>query len=289
MKKMFKVLVTTAALATIIPLTVYAADIVSPSPTPNGITPPSPSVGKDGSNKVRHFAGKGGLFEKQFSADLLAKLKLDKKALQEKLAAGKTLAQIAEEQGLSRDELKSLLTSDFNKALEKQKTDFAANLDDLVDGKGLLKPQEGPEGPEGLEGPEGKDFKGGHGGRVGNGLKGQQLDMSAIASLLGFTEVELKTALSANKSLADLAAEKGIAVQKLIDLQVSALLKNAEQMLADGKITQAEFDKRKAAFTDIATKIVNSNHEGKQNKKAPKSTTSPINPANVTTSSVSST
>jgi hypothetical protein len=73
-------------------------------------------------------------------------------------------------QGISRDELKSLLTADYNKALEKQKTDFASNLDDLVDGKGLMKPHEGPEG---------KGFNGGHGGRGGFGLKGQQLDMSA--------------------------------------------------------------------------------------------------------------
>jgi uncharacterized protein YidB (DUF937 family) len=249
MNKMFKVLATTAALATIIPITVYAADIVSPSPTPNAITQPTPSSGKDGSNVMRHFAGKGSFLQKQFSADLLAKLKLDKQALREKLATGKTLAQIAEEQGISREELKRLLTADFNKALEKQKTDFAANLDDLVDGKGLLKPHEGPKG---------KSFIDGHGGNGEHGLKGQQLDTSAIASLLGLTEAELKIALSANKSLADLAADKGIDVQKLIDLQVNALLKKAEQKLADGKISQAEFDKHKAAFTDLATKIVNS-------------------------------
>ena len=41
-----------------------------------------------------------------------------------------------------------------------------------------------------------------------------------IAALLGLTADELKTARSAGKSLATLASEKGVEVQKLIDLEV---------------------------------------------------------------------
>jgi hypothetical protein len=238
MNKVFKILATTAIFAAIIPISANAADTASPAPS--------------ATTNAAHWAAKGGLgmgYMKQISPDLLKKLNLDKKAFQDKLAQGKTLAQIAQDQGVSREDLKSLLTNDFNQKIEKQKADFAANLDAMVDGKGQV----------------GGGF--GHKAFAQENRTTVKLDLTAIAQALGVTNAELKTALTAGKSIADMASEKKIAVQTLIDLEVSALTKSAQQDLADGKITQAEFDKRKAGFTNIAAKFINAKHavQGKNN------------------------
>ncbi|TRY24444.1 hypothetical protein FOI68_17535, partial [Brevibacillus sp. LEMMJ03] len=62
-------------------------------------------VGKPGEEKV--IVKGPSLWE---NADLLALLKLDEEKLQSELKAGKSLADVAEEQGVSTDELVSLLT-----------------------------------------------------------------------------------------------------------------------------------------------------------------------------------
>ncbi|MDB5054231.1 MAG: hypothetical protein JWM44_2281 [Bacilli bacterium] len=243
MQKIFKILATTAALAAIIPLSVYADSATST---------PAPNTSKDTTKIEHNFAG--GFAKKQISADLLKKLNLDEKTFQDKVKKGETLAQIAQDQGLSRDALKALLTTDFNQKLDKQKADFAANLDALVDGKGKAGLFGGDSGEKGVHGP-----------KVGNRI-GFSLDTSGIATLLGITNEELKTALTSGKSLADVATEKGVDVQKLIDLQVASLLKGSDQDLKDGKITQADYDKRKAEFTNMATKIINNKHNAKDHK-----------------------
>jgi hypothetical protein len=258
MNKIFKILATTAALAAIIPLSVYADSATST---------PTPSASKETTKMEHNFAGKngfgGGFAKKQISADLLKKLNLDEKTFQDKMKKGETLAQIAQDQGLSRDDLKALLTTDFNQELDKQKADFAANLDALVDGKGKTGVFGGDPGERGDHGPKGSN------------RMGISLDTSGIATLLGMTNEELKTALTSGKSLADVATEKGVDVQKLIDLQVASLLKGSDQDLKDGKITQADYDKRKTEFTNMATKIINGKHNAKDNNFKNHKTTVP--------------
>src|ERR1700730_14111049 len=58
---------------------------------------------------------------KRVNDELITFLKLDKATFQEKLASGKTLAAIAAEQGISREDLKAELTKEETASLEAEK------------------------------------------------------------------------------------------------------------------------------------------------------------------------
>ncbi|HEY8529570.1 MAG TPA: hypothetical protein VIL22_07795 [Paenibacillaceae bacterium] len=68
-----------------------------------------------------------------FSTEVLGLLGMDRAELRDRLADGQTLAQIAEERGVSRDALKKALTDAFNRRMEAKKERFAAHLDRLLD------------------------------------------------------------------------------------------------------------------------------------------------------------
>ncbi|CAK4863429.1 unnamed protein product [Aphanomyces euteiches] len=197
-------------------------------------------------------AGSYGLVRK-VNDELIAFLKLDKSTYQEKIASGKTLAEIATEQGISRDALKAELTKEVTASLEKEKADFALNLDKTVDAVQ-------PAGRGGESFGHGGGFGGPGGGKHG----GVRIDLTTIATALGYTtEAQLRTALETGKSIADLATEKKVTLQTLIDLEVVQIVKNLDQQLANGTITQTEYDKQKADSTNIATNQLNDKHTGR--------------------------
>lgn len=89
----------------------------------------------------------------------------------------------------------------------------------------------------------------------GGGGFGRNLD--EIAGALGLTAVELKAELDAGKTIAAIAAEKKVAVQTLIDLQVSDRKAKLAEELAAGTITQEQYDTRLAEAIEHATQHVN--------------------------------
>jgi hypothetical protein len=93
----------------------------------------------------------------------------------------------------------------------------------------------------------------GHGGPLGHGRIGFGLD--EVAKALGITVDELRTELQ-NKTIAQIAEDHGIDVQKMID-DVTATAKAAlDNAVEAGRITQAEADARLAALKDKLTQIV---------------------------------
>lgn len=222
MKRSVKTLGITAALAVMIPFSAYAAT----TGTSSGETTEKPAWSVKGGS----FEGRGGIV----SQEVLDLLKLDQAALKEKTGTGKTLAQIAEEQGVSRESLKNVMTEAYNKKLEERKQNFANNLDKAIDSE--LKPDK-------------------H-GRMGGGFRGEQ-DLTAVAKLLGLSADELKEQLKAGKSLAELATEKGVEAQKLIDAQAASMTTTINEALKAGKLTQEQADKQLANAADLAEKIVN--------------------------------
>jgi hypothetical protein len=244
MKNTARTLGITAALAVMIPLTAYAATATGNSSPATEKTDPSAWSAKGVS-----FEDHGGFGHKEniVSQEVLDLLKLDKAAFNAKIKAGSTLAKIAEEQGISRDSLKSAMTAAFNKKLEEQKQDFTANLDKIIDSDLQANKLEGRDG----------------GFRVG-------LDFTETAKVLGLSAAQVKEQLRADKSLADLAKEKGVDVQKLIDAQKASITSSINQAVKDGKLTQAQADKQLADVANFADKIVNgkgfdkgSHHGGK--------------------------
>lgn len=227
----------TAALAVMIPLSAYAAT-TSGSASTDGTDQTDKSAV---SSVTRDFKGHGprdgfGGKGEALSDQVLDLLKLDRAAVAEKLKAGSSLAEIAEQQGVSRDNLKAAMTEAFNKRLEQRKADYAENLDKLIDSE--------------LKGPEGKI---GFGGKI---------DLTAVGKVLGLSADELKSSLTGGKSLADVAKEKGVDAQKVIDAVTTTLKNEISQAIKDGKLTQEEADKRLANAAASAEKIVNGERFG---------------------------
>ena len=86
---------------------------------------------------------------------------------------------------------------------------------------------------------------------------GRHLDLSVVAESLGTTEDELRTALEAGQTIAEVAAEKGVDVQTVIDSIVADRKARLDEKVAAGDLTQAEADERLADAGERATALVN--------------------------------
>ena len=87
----------------------------------------------------------------------------------------------------------------------------------------------------------------------GRGGKSQE----AVATVLDLTATELRTRLDAGKTLAQVASDQGIAVQKVIDVIVTDIKAHLAQEVASGELTQAEADAKSANITTKVTEMVN--------------------------------
>jgi hypothetical protein len=121
-------------LAALLPLSAYAAEAGGAAAPANGQSSEEPAAWPaQGAHEHghSHHHGKRGMF----SPELLSLLKLDENALRQKLASGQSLAQIAAQQGVSRDKLKKTLTDTFNRKMDERKMKFAEHLDQIIDAK----------------------------------------------------------------------------------------------------------------------------------------------------------
>lgn len=84
-----------------------------------------------------------------------------------------------------------------------------------------------------------------------------------LATLLNLTEDELKTQLASGKTLTDIAAAQGVDKQKVQDLILSAMTAQLDSRLADGKMTQAQYDEQKATLADRAADVLTHAFSGK--------------------------
>lgn len=88
------------------------------------------------------------------------------------------------------------------------------------------------------------------GGRMGRGAWadaaawGGQADgcSEALTDLLGMTAEELQAERLAGKSLAEIAASKGVTVDALVDAMMAEKKADLAQLVADGKLTQERAD-----------------------------------------------
>ena len=100
-----------------------------------------------------------------------------------------------------------------------------------------------PQGGQG--GPGGRD-----GQRGGPGAE-------AAATALGISADDLRTELQSGKSIADVASEKSVDVQTVIDAMIADLKTHLDEEVASGTHTQAEADQRLADATEHITAMVN--------------------------------
>jgi hypothetical protein len=104
------------------------------------------------------------------------------------------------------------------------------------------RPAGGPLGHRGPGGFEGRIF-------------GAGLDV--VATTLGITNDEVRTALESGQTIADLAVSKGKTAQDVIDAVVAAATTKINTEVTAGNLTQAQADKLIANLTTVATDFVN--------------------------------
>ncbi len=175
--------------------------------------------------------------DERILAELSLFLKLEPEILQDKLKK-QSLAEIANEQGILRTELKSRVI-----ALLKERTashpkplsstfDFSEAADKLIDVKGGW-----------------NHYIKQHPRRL--------VHAEELAKLLKMTPDQLKKSLQSGKSLAKIAEENRVSVQSVIDQQVRAVMSRFDRLLAEGKLTKEQYEKRKANVNQFITEFVN--------------------------------
>ncbi|MCU1486973.1 MAG: hypothetical protein JWN67_3719 [Actinomycetia bacterium] len=147
------------------------------------------------------------------------------------LQGGKTMADVAKDKGVDVQKVIDALVTQAT-------TDLKDRITDMVNGKVPL------DGRDGFEG---------RGGRFGGGF---EAGLDTVASALGMTEADLRTALQGGKSIADIAKDKGVDVDTLVTKLVDAAGKKIDQAVTDGKLTQDQATKLKSALKERITALV---------------------------------
>ena len=194
--------------------------------------PPAGEPGKDGRPDGRG-RGPGGGFDLDAAAKALG---LTTDELKAQLQDGKSLAAIAEAQGVDKQTLIDALVKAAEARLDELKAELPDRIADLVD---RTPPAGGDHG-----------FGGGPGGRGGPGGHGAGLD--AAAKALGISAEDLRTALQDGSTIAEVAKDKGVDVQKVIDAMVAEAKAHLDEEVKAGDLTQDEADQRLA---DLTTRI----------------------------------
>ena len=92
------------------------------------------------------------------------------------------------------------------------------------------------------------------GGRGGMGMGGPESSLVATAAqVLGMTQADLVAALNTGKTIADVAKDKGVATDKIVDAFIAARKMALDQSVASGRLTQAQEDAMLAAMRTNAT------------------------------------
>jgi len=88
---------------------------------------------------------------------------------------------------------------------------------------------------------------------LGQGMMGDSEDslIAVAADKLGMTVDELQTQLKDGKTVADLAKEKGVDVQIIVDAFMAARQETLSQAVTDGKITQEQADQMLENMRDM--------------------------------------
>ena len=81
--------------------------------------------------------------------------------------------------------------------------------------------------------------------------------IEAAATALGMTTAELRTAVQSGQTLAQIAADKGVDVQVVIDALKAELAEHLAEEVTSGEITQEQADQKLAKASERITDMVN--------------------------------
>lgn len=168
--------------------------------------------------------------------------------LRNQLRDGKTIAAVATEKGVAVEKVVAAMAEEAKTRTAKAVTDgkiTQAQADERLAGLterltarvNRAKPADGEGG--------------------GRRHEARKAGLSAAAMALGLTEDELRAQLQDGKTIAAVASDKGVAVEKVIAAMVDEAKARLATAVTEGKLTQAQADKLTAELSDRITARVN--------------------------------
>lgn len=198
--------------------------------------------------QIHHAAGDIGKGPKFVSDTLAEALGMTVEELHDAVRSGKSIAQIANDQGKSLDAVKLVMIAEFSAHLDEHVAErkitreqadarlakFTERLDEIVN-------RTKPEGP-------------GRGGRRMGAIKEASEE---LASVLNLTQDELRTQLRSGKSLAEIAEAQDVDVDDVKKVLTDEFSVHLDEHVAEGTITREQADARLAKFTERLDDMVN--------------------------------
>ncbi len=108
----------------------------------------------------------------------------------------------------------------------------------------------------------GQGNRGGYGLHMGRNMGGMGTN---VAEFLGISQADLTAARQAGQSMVQIAAEKGISEQQLLDYVLAQRGAQIDQLVTDGKITQEQADQHKQFMTERVQENLNRTTVGPNN------------------------
>jgi len=207
--------------------------------------------GMMGGGMGRGFDGRGHGMMGAEGVNLLAvaaeKLGMTEADLMTALQSGQTIAQVATDKGVDAQTIADAYIAQLTTNLNQEVTDgkITQKQADWTVEQAKTQVTEQLNGTWEKMGPR--------------GARGDMVDLLAVAAdKLGMTQSDLQTALASGKTVTDIAKEKGVDPQTIIDAYIAQLTTKLNEAVAGGTMTQAQADQRlEQAKTQVPEQLNN--------------------------------
>jgi len=198
--------------------------------------------------------GFGFGFGSEKNEELLSLLKLDADKLKEELKAGKSLAAVAEAQGVSVDDVVALLVKQQDAQLAE-----AVSAGKMTQEQADKLKEKSSEHARAMV----ENTHQGRGFGQGMGFAGGYEKNEELLSLLKLDADKLKEELKADKSLAAVAKAQGVSTDDVVALLVEQQEAKLAEAVKAGKLTQEQADKLNENASDRVKAMVENTHQGR--------------------------
>ncbi|MEO7429348.1 MAG: hypothetical protein ABIY48_08185 [Acidimicrobiales bacterium] len=165
--------------------------------------------------------------------------------LRSALEGGKSIAQVATDQGVDLQTVIDALVADGTARLKALEASLPDRVNTLVNRTGWGEHGQGEHGPGGPGGDH-------------HGFRGLQ----AAADAIGISADDLRTALEGGSTVADVAKAHNVELQKVIDALVADATTHIDEAVANGRIDAARTAEMKANLVERITARVNGTDPG---------------------------
>jgi len=161
-------------------------------------------------------------------------LGLTAEELRTELAAGKSIADVADEKGVDKQKVVDALVAAATARIDEMKAQLPERMAELVERDGLQM------GPHHHRGPR----------------RGIINSIDDAATALGISVQELRDALADGKSIATIASERGRSLDDVKAAMIADASERIDRAVADGRLTAEEGAEKKASLSERIDELV---------------------------------